>query len=147
MEAFLKAKGFKGASLRTFAANDSATATATEVQLALHLPRQDDPMTGEADLAWHVRAWGRWVLVQGARKELASHYPTYAEWSPLDSPWPQPSPARSMGDDSATPTSGFWYGADFLPPERRAVPCRTASRSNGCGCWNRTPSSKPTPGC
>ena len=34
----------------------------------------------EADLAWQVRAWGRWVLAQ-ARKRLARRYPTYAEWS------------------------------------------------------------------
>lgn len=36
-----------------------------------------------ADLAWHVRAWGRWVLGQ-ARKELAAFYPTYADFEPLD---------------------------------------------------------------
>lgn len=29
----------------------------------------------EADLAWHVRAWGQWVLEQ-ARQELARFYPT-----------------------------------------------------------------------
>lgn len=33
----------------------------------------------EADLAWHVRAWGRWVLAT-ARKNLAHYYPTYAEY-------------------------------------------------------------------
>lgn len=36
----------------------------------------------EADLAWHVRAWGHWVLAE-ARKELAPFYPTYADWEPL----------------------------------------------------------------
>ncbi|HRZ46478.1 MAG TPA: DUF1156 domain-containing protein [Candidatus Paceibacterota bacterium] len=36
----------------------------------------------EADLAWHVRAWGRKVLAE-ARKELTHLYPTYAEWQPL----------------------------------------------------------------
>ena len=41
----------------------------------------DDAMF-EANLAWHVRAWGRWVLAR-ARKELASYYPTYAEFEPL----------------------------------------------------------------
>ncbi|MBS1705313.1 MAG: DUF1156 domain-containing protein [Armatimonadetes bacterium] len=35
-----------------------------------------------ADLSWHVRAWGRWVLSE-ARKELAPYYPTYAEWQPV----------------------------------------------------------------
>lgn len=36
----------------------------------------------DADLAWHVRAWGSWVLAE-ARKELAPYYPTYADWEPL----------------------------------------------------------------
>ena len=42
----------------------------------------DDP-AAEADLAWHVRAWGRWVLAR-ARRELASFYPTYAEFETLE---------------------------------------------------------------
>lgn len=33
----------------------------------------------EADMAWHVRAWGQWVLKQ-ARQKLARYYPTYAEY-------------------------------------------------------------------
>lgn len=41
----------------------------------------------EADLAWHVRAWGLWVLNQ-ARKELAAFYPTYADWQSLPSAGP-----------------------------------------------------------
>ncbi|MEW6573195.1 MAG: DUF1156 domain-containing protein [Bacillota bacterium] len=36
----------------------------------------------EADLSWHVRAWGRWVLVR-ARRELARFYPAYADFQPL----------------------------------------------------------------
>jgi adenine-specific DNA methylase/very-short-patch-repair endonuclease len=36
----------------------------------------------DADLAWHVRAWGRWVLKQ-ARRDLARFYPTYAEYCTL----------------------------------------------------------------
>ena len=38
--------------------------------------------TLEADLAWHVRAWGRRVLNE-ARRELAEFYPTYADFQPL----------------------------------------------------------------
>ena len=38
--------------------------------------------TLEADLAWHVRAWGWWVLRE-ARRELARYYPTYADFQPL----------------------------------------------------------------
>ncbi len=36
----------------------------------------------EADLAWHVRAWGQWVL-ERARRELAQYYPTYADFEPI----------------------------------------------------------------
>ncbi|MCH8336669.1 MAG: hypothetical protein IIC61_12365, partial [Proteobacteria bacterium] len=36
----------------------------------------------EADLAWHVRAWGQWVLDR-ARRDLAKYYPTYADFEPL----------------------------------------------------------------
>ena len=78
MEKLLKAKGYKGARLRThleWLGHDSGG----ELQLG-SLP-QYDRLT-EADLAWHVRAWGRWVLAK-ARKELARYYPTYAEFEPL----------------------------------------------------------------
>ncbi len=78
MDAFLKAKGFKGASLRTFLER-FGHGDGGEIQLDA-LPH-DDP-TLKADLAWHVRAWGRWVLAR-ARKELARYYPTYAEFEPL----------------------------------------------------------------
>ncbi len=37
----------------------------------------------DADLAWHVRAWGQWVLDR-ARRDLARYYPTYADFEPLD---------------------------------------------------------------
>ena len=36
----------------------------------------------QADLAWHVRAWGQWVLDR-ARRELAQYYPTYADLEPI----------------------------------------------------------------
>jgi len=42
-----------------------------------------------ADLAWHVRAWGQWVLNR-ARKELARYYPVYAEFEPLYLKSPKP---------------------------------------------------------
>ena len=78
MEGFLKSKGFKGARLRTFLERfGHGKGEGTQ----LGQSSQDDSLI-EADLAWHVRAWGRWVLAQ-ARKELASSYPTYAEFQPL----------------------------------------------------------------
>jgi hypothetical protein len=43
---------------------------------ALH-KAEDNPASvflPDADLAWHVRAWGRWVL-ERAKADLAAHYP------------------------------------------------------------------------
>ena len=78
MEAFLKEKQFKGEGLRTlmkrFGHGDNRS-----IQVD-GLP-QDDSIT-QADLAWQVHAWGRWVLAE-ARKELAAYYPTYATFEPL----------------------------------------------------------------
>ncbi len=89
MEAFLKAKGFKGARLRIFLERlGHGNGEGTQLGgLA-----QDDSIT-EADLAWHVRAWGWWVLAH-ARRELASYYPTYAEFQPL----------TPIGDDDQRPS-------------------------------------------
>ena len=78
MEAFLKAKGFKGARLRTFLER-MGHGKGEGVQLG---DLSQDDSLNQADFAWHVRAWGRWVLAR-ARKELASYYPTYAEYQPL----------------------------------------------------------------
>src|SRR5262245_9470472 len=56
----------------------------------------------EADLAWHVRAWGFWVLQQ-ARKELARFYPVYADFEPLDKKFgkfdPRPRRLVPLDDD------------------------------------------------
>ena len=90
MEAFLKAKGLKGASLETFLQR-LGHGKGKGLQLdALH---RDDPAT-EADLAWHVRAWGRWALAR-ARRELAPYYPTYAEFQALK-PDPDDGPPPSQ---------------------------------------------------
>ena len=78
MEAFLKSKGFKGASLRTFL---ERLCHGDSGNIQLDIVDRDDPIF-EADLAWHVRAWGRWILAK-ARRNLASYYPTYAEFEPL----------------------------------------------------------------
>ena len=82
MEAFLKAKGLKGARLKT-ALQRLGRGDGGGVQMDA-LP-QDDPLT-EADLAWHVRAWGRWVLAQ-ARRRLAAQYPIYAEFIAPSPEW------------------------------------------------------------
>ena len=77
MESFLKAKEFKGASLRTMLERLGHGQSESQLEFL----SQEDPIF-EADLAWQVRAWGRWVLAR-ARKQLASYYPTYAEFDPL----------------------------------------------------------------
>ena len=51
--------------------------------------REDNERIPKADLAWHVRAWGYWVLDK-ARRELAKYYPTYAEFEPIDKVNPKP---------------------------------------------------------
>lgn len=50
-----------------------------ELELASDEPNEWPP---QADLAWHVRAWGRWVLDR-ARRDLAKFYPTCADFEPL----------------------------------------------------------------
>jgi len=79
MEAFLKAQGIKGAELKKLLERLSLAKDAQGVfeQMADHggLP--------DADLAWHVRAWGQWVL-GAARRELARFYPVYADFEPLE---------------------------------------------------------------
>ena len=79
MASFLKAKGYKSDRLRT-ALQRLGHGDGDETQLE-HFSHDDSLL--EADLAWHVRAWGRWVLAK-ARAELAAYYPTYAECEPLD---------------------------------------------------------------
>jgi adenine-specific DNA methylase len=83
MESFLKAKGFKGADLKSRLAKLGLYADGEAPQSEpLARVLQDDPLP-EADLAWQVRAWGRWVLVH-ARRKLAHRYPTYAEFVALE---------------------------------------------------------------
>ena len=96
MEAFLKSKEFKGASLRTMLERLGHG----EGETQLNYLSQEDPVF-EADLAWQVRAWGRWVLAR-ARKQLASYYPTYAEFVPLasDSEDSSPPPMQLLEVDT-----------------------------------------------
>ncbi|MDE0183899.1 MAG: DUF1156 domain-containing protein [Candidatus Poribacteria bacterium] len=79
MTSYLKAKGYKSGRLRT-ALQRLGHGDGNETQLE-HLPHDDSLL--KANLAWHVRAWGKWVLDK-ARAELAAYYPTYAEFEPID---------------------------------------------------------------
>lgn len=51
-----------------------------DVQLASSVLRDDD--NAKADFSWHIRAWGLRVL-ENVRRQLASRYPTYAEFEPV----------------------------------------------------------------
>jgi putative DNA methylase len=94
MADFFEAHGFKKSQIRTFlkalGLGDVAPGAVEQNYLEGMSPTGGggaggadiDPSFLEADLAWHVRAWGRWVLAQ-ARKELAATYPLYAEYQPL----------------------------------------------------------------
>ena len=78
MEDYLKAQGFKGRELEI-----QLEKLGFGKSLSQLLPGMEGAAVSlEADLAWHVRAWGRWVLKE-ARKELAPYYPTYADFEPL----------------------------------------------------------------
>jgi len=45
------------------------------MQCRERLPRQEYEEPSEADLPWHVRGWGRWLL-QRVRADLERFYPT-----------------------------------------------------------------------
>ncbi len=73
MEAYFKAKSFKGASLEAqLTAHGLPKAGTAQPEL---MALETHVTAVEADLAWHVRAWGWWVLQQ-ARADLARYYPT-----------------------------------------------------------------------
>jgi len=73
MESYFKAKGFKGATLEVqLSTLGLKKDQAAQPQLT---GMQTNVVSVEADLAWHVRAWGWWVL-QRAKADLESYYPT-----------------------------------------------------------------------
>lgn len=91
MESFFKAQGLKGAILRTqlrkLGLSESKHVgtqqnALKDTQTGKDLDLTIEEHTLEADLAWHVRAWGWWVLRQ-TRRELARYYPVYADFQPL----------------------------------------------------------------
>jgi len=91
MESFFKAQGFKGTTLRSqlrkMGLDDNRKSRSEQHTLRDESTGKDidlsiEEHTLEADLAWHVRAWGWWVLRE-ARRELAGYYPTYADFQPL----------------------------------------------------------------
>ncbi|MBF0296600.1 MAG: DUF1156 domain-containing protein [Magnetococcales bacterium] len=99
----------------------------------------DTDQAPEADLAWQVRAWGRWVLAE-ARRELAHFYPTYADFEPLNQvtlmPYePQEMRLVSAGMDDLNAEFSPYYLKDKNNPRwiakptvaylwARTVPCK-----------------------
>ena len=111
MEAFFKSQGLKGAKLRT----QLHKLGLVEGEVNMALPGAVAIL--DADLAWHVRAWGKWVLNR-ARAELARFYPTYADFEPVA----PPSPAAPRGPMPAgTPALQAGAGGD-AGATRRLVP-------------------------
>jgi putative DNA methylase len=85
MQVFFKAQGIHGQALKTRLEQIGHAGNEKDNQLGFDLLSESPGKQAaipEADLAWHVRAWGRWVLAQ-ARSELARFYPTYADFEPL----------------------------------------------------------------
>lgn len=70
MGVFFKAKGYKGGMLRAQLARLGLEKSEAPLLKGIKL---EGPEL-EADLAWHVRAWGWWVL-ERARKDLERFYP------------------------------------------------------------------------
>jgi putative DNA methylase len=75
MESYFKAKGFKDAALRvqleSLGLNGHKQSSSQPQFPEIHT----HVASVEADLAWHVRAWGWWVL-QKAKADLTHFYPT-----------------------------------------------------------------------
>ncbi|MDR2573085.1 MAG: DUF1156 domain-containing protein [Desulfovibrio sp.] len=96
-----------------------------------------------ADLAWHVRAWGQRVL-KDARKAVASRYPSYAVYEPVDDTAcyegryeAQDSkliPLNSEGEPDVAALNRD-FGAEYLKDERNP---RWIARPTVAYLWART---------
>ena len=75
MEGYFKAKGLKDAALRVQLASLGLPSQEQATSQPQLIGVQVEVVSVEADLAWHVRAWGWWVLQQ-AKADLARFYPT-----------------------------------------------------------------------
>ncbi len=83
MAAFFKAQGVTGRRLRdALDALDAVGGGSKSVPESGNADIVPIVADTQADFAWHLRAWGRFVLAQ-ARRQLARRYPTYAEFEPV----------------------------------------------------------------
>ena len=90
-EFFAKAKGYgkvaTNAAIKRLRKDRASPAAAPANQNQKHLgfdsaAHRDGEL--DADITWHVRAWGQWALKR-VRRELASMYPTYADFESVSS--------------------------------------------------------------
>lgn len=93
MASYLKARGLTAAQIKRYLRqienaravlpHSSVMETIDRGENLSLIDQQDlDPGLLQADVAWHLRAWARWVLRE-ARKDLARYYPIYAEYCTL----------------------------------------------------------------
>ena len=81
LEAFFKSRGIKSRKPLNEALAQFGHGDARQGRISVHADLTAETLR-KADLAWHLRAWGRRVLCR-ARKALAERYPTYAEFEPV----------------------------------------------------------------
>ena len=141
MTDYLKAKGFSAARIAKTLAK---LGHGKDGQGALDLRYEGEDDILQADLAWHVRAWGRWVLAR-VRRDLAPYYPTYADFEPIkkDEVAYEPQPMRlvPVKDDGTADIDALnaEFTAEYLADKRnprwvakpavaylwaRTVPCK-----------------------
>src|SRR6266516_3313344 len=84
MESYFKAKGFKVAALEVQLSTLGLKKDQTSQPQLTGI--QTNVVSVEADLAWHVRAWGWWVLQQ-AKTDLERFYPTVDGKPPVAYLW------------------------------------------------------------
>jgi adenine-specific DNA methylase len=100
-EFFTVVHGLKGARLRKVlqALGHGNTGQLVQDEVNLGELTEIGGVSLEADLAWHVRAWGRRIFTE-ARKQLAHLYATYADWQPLKAGQSfEPQPMRFIEPD------------------------------------------------
>ncbi len=103
--------------------------------------KEDSGRAPKANLAWHVRAWGQWVL-DHARRELAQYYPTYADFEPLDKHTPKPYEKQPMRlvplKENGTPDINVLnaeFGEEYLADKRNP---RWVAKPTVAYLWART---------
>ena len=101
--------------------------------------KSDSGRAPEVDLAWHVRAWGKWVLNR-ARRELAKFYPTYADFEPLkpgNAYEKQPMRLVPLKDDGTADVDALnaEFSAEYLADKRNP---RWVAKPTVAYLWART---------